>query len=123
MLQDIHGNETVDRLAIVLSQETGAQLLGIPKMNSGTGEAMADAVFAALKEWNCFNDIVAMCFDTTIANTGRFIGACTILQQKLMRFFLWLACRHQVYEIFLRAAYEAKFPGTSGTNVAIMANV
>lgn len=80
---------------------------------------MADAVFAAMNDWECTNDIVAMCFDTTSSNTGRIVGACTFLQQKLKRFLLMLACRHHIYEIFLRAADELKFPGTC-PNVAVM---
>lgn len=114
LLQSIHGNEKVDRLAIVVSQESGSQLLGVPKIARGTGEAMADAVYAALRDWNCEKDIVAMSFDTTNSNSGCIIGACTILQQKLKVFLLWLACRHHIYEIFLGAAFESKFPVTSG---------
>lgn len=116
-MQDIHGNENVDRLAIVLSQRSGAQLLGVPKLHEGIGEATADAVFAALNDWNCLKDIVAMCFDTTNVNAGAINGACTILQQKLKLFLLYLACRHHIYEIFLGAAFQAKFPTTSGPSV------
>lgn len=119
LMEDLAGHEKVERMPVIVSQKSGAQLLGVPKIASGTGEAMAEAVYTALQEWGVTENIVAMCFDTTSSNTGRINGACTLLEEKLERMLLKLACRHHVYEIFLRAAYEAKFPGTSGPTVPL----
>lgn len=47
-----------------------------------------------------------MCFDTTASNTGRFNGACALLEQKLERDLLLFACRHYVYELVLKGVFE-----------------
>lgn len=119
LMEDIHGHGKVDRLPVLITQRSGVQLLGVPKIASGTGEAMADAVYCLLKDWRALKDIVAMCFDTTNPNAGRLNGACALLEGKVGRSLLRLACRHHIYEIFLRAAYEAKFPGTSAPTVPL----
>lgn len=80
---------------------------------------MVEAVFKALKDWGVAKDIVAMCFDTTSSNSGRLNGACTLLEEKLGRMLLRLACRHYIYEIYLRAAFEAYFPGILAPTVAM----
>lgn len=118
-MEDIHEHEKIDRLPILISQRSGVQLLGVPKIESGTGESMAAAAFKLLRDWGATNDVVAMCFDTTISNTGRLKGACVLLEIKLGRILLWLACCHHIYEIFLRSAFGAHFPGTKAPTVAI----
>lgn len=72
-MEDIAGKKKVHRLPIVVSQESGAQLLGVPKLKSETGEAMAETVFKTVTNWKIEKDIVAMCFDTT--SSGRLNGA------------------------------------------------
>lgn len=119
LMDDLAGYEKFQRLPIIISQREGVQLLGIPKLKSDTGEMMAEAVFKALKDWKATEGVVAMCFDTTSSNSGRLNGACTLLEEKLERMLLRLACRHHVYEIYLRAAFEVHFPGTSGPTVAM----
>ena len=44
LLEDITGKETVDRLPVLISGLGVDQLLGVPKLLAGTGEAMASAV-------------------------------------------------------------------------------
>ncbi|XP_063385404.1 uncharacterized protein LOC134671472 [Cydia fagiglandana] len=51
-----------------------------------------------------------MCCDTTASNTGRYNGACSILEQKMERELLLFACRHHVYELVLKSIFEAKIP-------------
>lgn len=48
MLPDLTGNEFIHRMAVVLSQESGVQLLGIPKFKNATGENMAETVVSKL---------------------------------------------------------------------------
>ena len=45
MMEDIVGRETVDRLPILISGEGINQLLAVPKLSSGKGEATASAVY------------------------------------------------------------------------------
>lgn len=52
---------------------------------------------------------VAMCFDTTGTYTGPDNGACVLLERKLGRDLLHLACRHHVAELIPRAALEIFF--------------
>lgn len=118
-MEDIAEQGKVERLPIVVSQGAEAQLLGVPKIRSATGEFMAEAVYQTLTDWKATKGVVAMCFDTTNSNAGRMNGACTLLESKLQRNLLKLACRHHVYEIYLRAAFEAHFPGTSAPTVAL----
>lgn len=113
------GSEIVERLAVVLSQESGMQLLGIPKIENSTGEVMAEGVYSALIDWNAIDDIVAVSFDTTSSNTGRDNGAIAFLERSLGKTLLKLACRHHIFEIILKAVFDTKFGTTSGPVVLI----
>ena len=117
LMPDIMGKEAVDRMPVIISQQTGAQLLGIPKIQSGTGVAMAEAILQLLVEWNVADKIVGMSFDTTSTNTGHTNGACSLLEKSLGKRLLWLACDHHVYEIMLRTAFESKFGQSSAPTV------
>lgn len=47
-----------------------------------------------------------MCFDTS-SNTGRFSGACVLIQRALGQSLLHFACRHHVLEIILQKVFLA----------------
>lgn len=79
ILPDCDGTR-VDRLAILVSGDGVQNLIGVPKLASGTGEAMASAVAEALDDWGLAERVVAMSFDTTAANTGALAVACTLLE-------------------------------------------
>lgn len=111
--------QKVDQIPVIVSQQIGAQLLGVPKIQSGTGLAMANAVFDLLVEWKIDDKIVGISFDTTSTNTGQYNGACAILERLLGKRLLWLACEHHVFEIMLRAAFEAKFGVSSAPTVPV----
>jgi hypothetical protein len=119
LLKDLTSNKHVDRLPILLSGLSVSRLLGVPKLTFGTGEAQARAIIDALQEWGVSEAVAAMCFDTTAANTGRRNGTCVLLEQKLGRDLLYLACRHHVMELLLAAAFEATMGGTSGPDVLL----
>lgn len=103
LIEDITGHETVDRLPILVSGQGVDQLLSVPKLCHGTGEACASAVFETIVSWNLCDQIKCLCFDTTAVNTGIRNGACTLLEQKMDKDTLWLACRHHIMEIMLEA--------------------
>ena len=113
LLEDLTGHETVDRLPIIVTGKDIEQLLAIPKLTSGTGEATAEAVFNACESWDINDFVRCMCFDTTAANSGVRKGACTLLQQKLQKDLLWLACRHHILEIMLEAVVSSNLPAAS----------
>lgn len=64
-------NKKVDRMPVLISQESGVQLLGVPFIKSGTGELMAEAVYDTLREWNALENIECVSFDRTSSNTGK----------------------------------------------------
>ena len=102
----------VDRLPILLSGPNIDKLLGVPKLTSGTGEQQANAVVDALQEWGVSEAVVSMYFDTTAANTGRRSGTCILLEQKLGRDLLHLACCDHIMEIILAAAFQSTLGGS-----------
>ncbi|KAG0725879.1 hypothetical protein GWK47_037739 [Chionoecetes opilio] len=111
-----------ERLAILVTGEGVEKLLGVPKLHSGTGDAAATAVFEALEDWGVQERVVAMCFDTTSANTGAINGACTILQQKIGRPLVSLACRHHVHELVLEKAFSTCLGSSSGPEITIFSH-
>lgn len=70
-LQDICIYDKVDRLAVLVSGLNFEQLLGIPKIESGTGEHQAMSIIDLLDRWGITNCIKGLCFDTTASNSGK----------------------------------------------------
>ena len=60
-----------------------------------------------------------MSFDTTASNAGHRAGACVLLEKKLGKSLLHLACRHHILEVVLRSAFEAAFGKSSSPNVVL----
>ena len=116
-LEDIH--HLVYRLAITVSGKNIDQILGIPKLERGTGVAMSESIVQMLNDWEIgFNLVCGLVFDTTSSNTGT-TSACILLEEQLDQKLLYLACRHHIYEIFLRAAWEHLMGKTSGPKVPL----
>ena len=113
------GPEKEDRVAIVVSGHKIEKLIAIPKVSHGTGEAVAKAASESVLEWNLGDQIVAMSFDTTAANTGHKNGACTLIEQKLGKNLLWLPCRHHVHEVLCGDVFKKTFGPTSGPSVEL----
>ncbi|KAK0062604.1 deoxynucleoside triphosphate triphosphohydrolase SAMHD1 [Biomphalaria pfeifferi] len=110
-----------DRIAILLSSlnDGNVKLLGVPKLQSGSGQAAANAVVDNLKSWSCESKIIGMCFHTTAANTGKVKGACKLLEVALGRNLLWLACRHHMFEVLLADVFTACLGPSTGPEIAI----
>lgn len=70
LLPNITGHERVDRLPVIVTAGGKSQLLGVPCIDSGSGENQASAIYKLICEWNLSSKIGAMCFDTTASNTG-----------------------------------------------------
>lgn len=61
-----------------------------------------------------------MSFDTTSSNTGLNSGACALIEKKIGRELLWLACRHHVYELTVSIAYKTALKEVSaGPGIAL----
>ena len=111
--------DKVDRVAICVSGEGITKLLGIPILLRGTGEATAEAVYETILDWNVLDQIEFMSFDTTSVNTGKWAGASVLLQQKIQRQLIGVACRHHIFELVIGSAYSATFGKTTSPEVAI----
>lgn len=107
MLPELMGNDKVDRLPVIISGAGLSKLLGVPRLPSGTGKAMAEAVIDCLEDWGVKDRVVAMSFDTTSSNTGIKSGACTLIEAALGRDVLHLACRHHIMELIAEKAFSA----------------
>jgi hypothetical protein len=109
----------VDRLPILVSGQGVDQLLATPKLSHGTGEAYASAVHDTIASWNLSDKIKCLCFDTTAVNTGLRSGACILLEQKMEKDVLWLACRHHIMEIMLEAVVLQALGPSSGPEILV----
>ena len=76
---------------------------------TSTGEAQADAVLAQVKAWSVEENIVAMVYDTTASNTGVQRGATVRLQAALGRPVFFLACRHHMSKLVVKACWYCLF--------------
>ena len=104
----------MNRLAEVAVQEEENQLLCVTKTKDSTGIIVeADAEKEAINNWGLSEGIIACCFDTTSSNSGINSGNCVLLQQLLNRQLLWLACRHHIPELILKAAFQSLFGKTT----------
>jgi len=122
LIPDLIGKEKVDRLPILVSGQGVSQLLTVAKLPSGTGVAQASAVFGAIQDWGIADRIRAMCFDTTSSNTGRIAGAC-VLEQKLEKELLLLACRHHIMELIIGAVFKVCMGATSSPEVPLFKQI
>ncbi|KAK3924129.1 DNA-directed RNA polymerase subunit beta'' [Frankliniella fusca] len=104
--------KNADRLPIVVSGKNIEKLLGIPELVHGSGQCIADAVVSHVLDWDLKEQIIGLVFDTTSTNSGRWGGACILIQQKLEMQLLELACRHHVLELVLGAVFD-KLAGES----------
>jgi hypothetical protein len=75
-----------------------------------------------LKDWSLTEKIVAMNFDTTASNTGEFNGACVLLEAKIGRQLLYLACRHHFLELIVGAVFEFSFGKSTGSSLPEIQN-
>ena len=119
LMEALTGDEKVDRLPIIVSGSGTEQLLRIPKLSSGTGQAIADALMETVSDWGIVDNIKALSFDTTASYTGRMNGACTLFEQRLGRNVLHLACRHHIHEIMLEDAFSKTMGPSSGPDILL----
>lgn len=84
------------------------QLLGVPKIKSGTGEQQANAIFDIINDCGVINKLQNVFCDTTASNTGRLNGAYILLEQLIGQNLLYLPCRRQIFELVLRSVFEVK---------------
>ena len=98
-----------ERLPVLAGTKDNMKLLGSANYCPGTssaGQTVSDSVINLVRDWNCQDAIVSMCFDTTAANTGHLSGACICLQQDIGKALLWCACRHHIGELIIGHVFD-----------------
>jgi len=119
LLPALTGTEKVDRLPVLVSGVGISKLLGVPKLSSGTGQAMAKAVVDCLDDWNIRNRVQALSFDTTSSNTGNKLGACTLIEVQIGRELLHLACRQHIIEIVAEKVFTSCNIPSTGPDILL----
>lgn len=109
----------VDRLAVCVTGYGVEKILGIVKIQSGTGNAQANASFQLLHLWEVTDEVVGMCFDTTASNTGPNSGACVLLEQIIGKNLLYLACRHHVHEVVIGGLFSTLFGPSNSPKIPL----
>ena len=62
-----------------------------------------------LQKWQLVEEVVALVFDTTSSNSGWRNGAAQKLECFLEKKVFYHACRHHVYELIVKAVWQAIF--------------
>src|SRR5678815_928754 len=119
LMEDITGHENIERLPVLISGLGVDKLLGVPKLTRGTGKNIADAIYQLVLQWDISKQVECMSFDTTPANTGNKNGACMLLEQRMGKHMLWLACRHHILELTLEAAVSVSLTASSGPDITL----
>lgn len=109
----------VDRLAVLVSYDGIAKLLGAPIIPSSSGENCAIAVHKLLTDFNILDRVKSMSFDTTSSNTGNRTGACLHMKELFDLDLLRLPCRKHINEVILRAVFELKMGKSSAPEVPV----
>ena len=112
LMHDLDSNSKVDRLPVLVTNETEEKLLHIFKLKDGTGSTMSKSIYFALCGHKLDKQVLGMCYDTTASNTGVKKGACVLLENLLGRDLLNLSCRKHIFEILLEAEFNGHFQET-----------
>ncbi|GBM34689.1 hypothetical protein AVEN_191844-1 [Araneus ventricosus] len=118
ILPNIVGIEIVDRLPVTVSRD-GEELPGFPKLPHGNGKNAAEAIYKILEQWDLLNQVIAMSLDTTSINTGHLNGTCTLLEGKIGRDLLWLACHHHNLELIFAKVFTLNFGPSSSPEIPL----
>ena len=120
LLPYLCGHQKVDRLSVIVTGVDTEKLLAVPKLDSGSSKAQADAVLDCLNDYHVLNQVTALCFDTTASNTSSYNEACNLIEKALGRNVLNFACRHHVMEIMLEKVFMAlNLSLSTGPDIAI----
>jgi hypothetical protein len=122
MLPDLLNTKTADRLPIVVSSGEVEFLLGVPELENSSGIEQATNVHEMLIDWGIADNVKALCCDTTSSNLGHLNGAAVNLEKLLKRDLLYLPCRHHIFELILRAAFETFIPKSTAPSVKLFDN-
>ena len=119
LLKQYGDMKQTSHIAVLSSNGSDSKLLGTTSLDRGTGLQQAQAIKNMLDAWEITELCVAMCFDTTAANTSKFSGACVLLEAFLGRSLLWTACRHHIFEVVLSQVFKDIFGDSASPSVEL----
>ena len=90
---------------------------------TSTGEAQAEAVLEQIKAWSVDKNIVSLVYDTTASNSGVHRGATVRLQKALGRPVFFLACRHHMTELVVKACWYCLFEADLSPDCKFFADI
>ena len=70
------------------------------------------AAWNTLKEWGLDKKVQILCCYSTPSNKGRYNNATMLIEQLAEKEILYFQCRHHIYKLVLRAAFECKLSYT-----------
>lgn len=70
-----------------------------------------------VKECNVVDLVIAVCFDATAANIGSVRGVCTMIEKRLGRNLLHVACRHHILDNVLKDVFKIVHGSSSDPKV------
>ncbi|KAK3918956.1 Ribosomal RNA large subunit methyltransferase E, partial [Frankliniella fusca] len=71
-----------------------------------SGQHSAEEVVRCIKEWDCAEDVVPQCSDTSTGNTGYNIGAGVCIEAGLGKSLPFFACRHYILELIPKGLFD-----------------
>ena len=100
------GRKKIERVAVIITCPgiPDAQLIWIVPVDNGKASTQANAIQENLEEWELFDMVEFLLFDTTATNTGWLNGVCTQLEKYRGKAMRWLACRHHMYELYINVS-------------------
>ena len=110
-VEEVTGNRKLknERIAVVITAPglEEEQVLGVVIAPSSSGSDQEKVIIPVLQEWGVIQRIIALCCDTTSSNTGKWIGACMLLQKVLGKALLNLLCNHHTFELHIKSVAKA----------------
>ena len=89
------GRKKIERVTVIITCPgiPDAQLIGIVRVDNGKANTQAKPIQEILEEWELFDMVEFLSFDTTATNTGWLNGVYTQLEKYRGKAMGWLACR------------------------------
>ncbi|XP_065659711.1 uncharacterized protein LOC136083811 [Hydra vulgaris] len=116
------GKEKVERVAVLISSPdlSESQLLGILIVKMALLSLLGKQSKKTLKDWELFDNVDCLSFDTTVTNTCWLKGVCTLIEQWRGKALIWMACHHHAYELRIKHFSNVLTGGkTSGPNAEL----
>ena len=101
---------------VVLKNENKEIRLAVVELANEKGKTIFDGIKAILDEYNLWSSIKMIVSDTTAANTGKSLGAVTLLQNHFKHIGqkkpVFIGCQHHILDTILKHVLNDHFGGT-----------